>query len=97
MKQGVTEGRENPLQDIDPRGWHLIQGDRPIAINFPDGYTAKAEKELENKKRDSAQTDDAVARAQTDKEKIRTGLQKVRTLFLQKREQVWIRKHAQSS
>ena len=70
MKQGVTEGRENPLQDIDPRGWHLIQGDRPIAINFPDEYTAKAEKELENKKRDSAQTDDAVARAQTDKEKF---------------------------
>ena len=42
MKQGVVEGRDNPLQDIDPRGWNLIQGDRPIAINFPDEYTAKS-------------------------------------------------------
>lgn len=41
-RKGVAEGRDNPLQDIDPRGWHLVRGDRPIAINFPDEYTAKS-------------------------------------------------------
>jgi hypothetical protein len=41
-EEGVTEGYDNPLKDIDPNAWHLIQGDRPIAINFPDEYRAKS-------------------------------------------------------
>jgi hypothetical protein len=40
--QGVAEGNENPLKQIDPNGWNLIQGDKPIAINFPDEYRAKS-------------------------------------------------------
>jgi hypothetical protein len=50
---------------------------------FVETYTAKAEKELDNKKRDSAETPEAKQRATADLEKIRTGLAKVRTLFLQ--------------
>jgi hypothetical protein len=41
-KQGVAEGFDNPYKEIDPNAWHLIQGDRPIAINFPDEYRAKS-------------------------------------------------------
>jgi hypothetical protein len=44
-------------------------------------YTEKAEKEIGNKKRDSAETPDAVERAEADRNKIRAGLKQVRSYF----------------
>ena len=41
-KESVEEGTVNPLQDIDQNAWHLIQGDKPIAINFPDEARARS-------------------------------------------------------
>lgn len=41
-KESVAEGSDNPLRDIDTNAWHLIQTDKPIAINFPDENRAKS-------------------------------------------------------
>lgn len=48
---------------------------------FKDIYTGKAEADINNPKRDKAETPEAKARAEADREKVRSGLEKVLGMF----------------
>ena len=51
--------------------------------NFLSVYEGKADKDINSAKRDKATTPEAIARAESDKEKVRSGLEMVKGLFNQ--------------
>jgi len=51
-------------------------------IEFMRIYQNKAEKDINSAKRDKAETPEAIARAESDKEKVRSGLEMVKSLFV---------------